>query len=138
MAVVTWPMAALKRSFSSRVNSTDTLVVTLGNVPKKEALKVAAELRAAGIRTETYLASKKKMQMSHQLSHADRYDIPVAVILGEDEVAQGQVSIKDLQGGKAAREEIEDHEEYRRAGTRTQVTVPREEMISRVQELLKC
>ena len=120
-----------------KLTTVQALVVTLGNVPKKETLKVAAELRAAGIRTETYLASKKKMQMSNQLSHADRYGIPVAVILGEDEIAQGQVSIKDLQKGKAARKEIEDHEEYRKAGTQTQVTVPRGEMVSRVQRLLK-
>jgi len=120
----------------ARASQTQVLVVTMGNVPRTETLKVAAELRAAGIRTEAYMASKKKMKMGNQLSHADHYGIPVAVILGEDEVAQGLVSIKDLEAGKAVREDIEDRDAYREAGTLTQETVPRAEMVARVQAML--
>lgn len=112
------------------------LVVTLGKVPRAEPLKVAAELRAAGIRTETFYGSKKKMNMGTQLSHADHNEIPVAVILGEDEIARAEVSIKDLFAGKLERQDIEDREEYRKAGRSTQVTVPREDMVSRVLALL--
>ncbi len=112
------------------------LVVTMGNVPKAETLRLAAELRAAGICTETFFASKKKMQMGNQLSHADHYGIPVAVIIGEDELAQGVVSIKDLEAGKAGRECIEDREAYREAGKTGQRTVARTEMIAAVKEIL--
>lgn len=112
------------------------LVVTMGNVPKAETLKVARELREAGIRTETYFASKKKMQMGNQLSHADHYGIPAAVIIGEDEIAQGVVSVKDLNAGKAGREEIADREAYREAGKTGQVTVARSEMVSAVRSVL--
>jgi len=100
-------------------------------------LKLAAELRAAGIRTETYFASKKKMGMKFQLSHADRNEIPVAVIVGEDELAQGVVSIKDLFAGKVEREDIQDRDAYREAGKTGQVTVPRTEMVDTVQGLLQ-
>jgi histidyl-tRNA synthetase len=110
------------------------LVVTMGAVPKGETLKVAAELRAAGIRTETYFG--KKMNMKSQLSHADHYEIPVAVIIGEDEIAKGVVSVKDLRAGKQAREAIQDHDAYRKAGTSTQVTVPRAELVQAVKEFL--
>jgi len=113
----------------------ETLVVTMGNVSKAETLRVAQELRAAGICTETFFASKKKMQMGNQLSHADHYGIPVAVIIGEDEIAQGVVSVKDLAAGKAGREDIEDREAYRQAGKTGQVTVPRTAM---VQTVLNC
>ncbi|MBL7645944.1 MAG: histidine--tRNA ligase [Candidatus Hydrogenedentes bacterium] len=112
------------------------LVVTMGNVPKAETLKVARALRDAGIRTETYFASKKKMQMGNQLSHADHYGIPVAVIIGEDEIAQRVVSVKDLNAGKAGREEIADREAYREAGKTGQVTVARSEMVSAVRAVL--
>ncbi len=108
------------------------LVVTMGNVPKAETLKVAQELRAAGIRTETFFASKKKMQMGNQLSHADHYGIPVAVIIGEDEIAQGVVSVKDLDEGKSAREDIDDRDAYREAGKTGQVTVARDKMVETV------
>ena len=112
------------------------LVVTMGNVPKGETLKVAQELRAAGIKTEAFFASKKKMQMGNQLSHADHYGIPVAVIIGEDEIAQGVVSVKDLDAGKAGRQEIEDRDAYREAGKTGQVTVARSEMVATIQNLL--
>jgi histidyl-tRNA synthetase len=112
------------------------LVVTMGNVPRGESLRLAAELRAAGFRTETFFASKKKMAMSNQLSHADHYGIPVAVILGEDELANGVVSVKDMSAGKEAREDIEDHEEYLKAGKTAQVTVPREKMAGEVHNVL--
>ncbi|HPO15196.1 MAG TPA: histidine--tRNA ligase [Candidatus Hydrogenedentes bacterium] len=112
------------------------LVVTMGNVPKAETLRLAAELRAAGYCTEAFFASKKKMQMGNQLSHADHYGIPVAVIIGEDELARGLVSIKDLQTGKEQRENIEDREAYREAGKIGQVTVPRTDMVRVIKEIL--
>lgn len=117
--------------------TTQVLVVTMGRVPKSETLKVAGELRRAGIRTEAYFAKKKKMGMKDQLSHADRSDIPVAVILGEDEIAAGQVSIKDLQTGKVSREDIDDHDAYRQAGKTGQVTVARADLVRTVRELLE-
>ncbi len=112
------------------------LVVTMGRVPKGETLRLAAELRAAGLRTEAFFASKKKMQMGNQLSHADHYGIPVAVIIGEDELAQGLVSVKDLRAGKDLREGIEDREAYREAGKAGQVTIPRADMVTTVRALL--
>lgn len=131
-------LAALVHLGSLRPSSSpvQVLVVTMGNVPKAETLKVAQELRAAGLRTETFFASKKKMQMGNQLSHADHYGIPVAVIIGEDEIAQGVVSVKDLNAGKAGREEIADREAYREAGKTGQVTVSREEMVAAVRQVL--
>jgi histidyl-tRNA synthetase len=114
----------------------EVLVVTIGNVPKAETLRLASELRAAGIRTETYFASRKKMQMGQQLSHADHYGIPVAVIIGEDELARGVVSVKDLRAGKEQRQDIQDREAYRQAGKTGQKTVARAEMAVHIRALL--
>ncbi|MFP4501183.1 MAG: histidine--tRNA ligase [Candidatus Hydrogenedentota bacterium] len=113
------------------------LVVTMGAVPKAETLKLAAELRAGGLRTEAFLASKKKMQMSNQLSHADHYGIPVAVIIGEDELAQGVIAIKDLVAGKEERANIDDRDAYREAGKTGQITVERSELVKTVREMLR-
>ncbi len=109
------------------------LVASIGKVSKVEVVKIAAELRAAGIRTAGFLADgglKKQLQL------ADRLDIPVAVIVGEDELANGVVSIKDLWEGKRQREAIADNEDYRKAGKTGQSTVPRAEMVAAVQQLL--
>ncbi len=110
------------------------LVVSLGKIPARETLAVANELRRAGIRTEAYFG--QKMRMKDQLSHADHNQIPVAVILGEDELARGEVAVKDLRAGKVQREGISDHDGYRKAGTAAQVTVPRAQLIAAVKAAL--
>ncbi len=115
----------------------DVIVARIGNVPIKEALIVAKELRDAGIRTSIYIGSKTKTPLKDQLSHADHYNIPIAVILGEDELMRGEVSIKDLYYGEKAREGITNRDEYRLAGRISQITVPREKMINEVKSMLK-
>jgi histidyl-tRNA synthetase len=109
-------------------------IATVGKVPREEVFRLASELRALGFNTSTYLGAKKNMGV--QLSDADRYEIPVAVILGEDELANGLVSVKDLIAGKAIREGIADREDYRKAGRQTQVTVPRAEMGDAIRKML--
>lgn len=130
--------AALKHLGLLESHSTpvQALIVTIGNVPKAETMRLAAELRAAGIRTETFFAARKKMQMGNQLSHADHYGIPAAVIIGEDELAQGVVSVKDLRAGKAQRADIAARDAYREAGKTGQVTIPRAEMIAEIRRIL--
>jgi len=133
-------MAALRHMNVLQNTSTpvQVLVVSLGltEEQKFEPLKVASELRAAGLNVEVYQASKKKMKMGNQLSHADHYGIPAAVILGEDEVKSGHVSVKDLVAGKQEREHIEERDAYRAAGKTGQVTVSRAEMVSTVKAML--
>jgi histidyl-tRNA synthetase len=115
-------------------STVQALIVSLGKIPAHEILGIANELRAAGIRTEAYFG--KKNRMKDQLSHADHYEIPVAIIIGEDELARGEVSVKDLLAGKVQREGIDDRDAYRKAGTSTQVTVSRTDMIATVRKIL--
>lgn len=61
-----------------------------------EYLKLAAELRAAGINTEVVHAKSK---FGKQMKYADNCGIRFAIILGEDEVAAGNVTVKDLSTG---------------------------------------
>ena len=63
-------------------------------------------------------------------------NIPVAVILGPDELANGTVAVKDLRMGKEKRKDIKSNEEFRKAGRVAQRTVPRAELIATVQEVL--
>lgn len=109
-------------------------IATVGKVPPREVMVLATELRNAGFNTLTYLGGKKNM--AAQLSDADRYEIPVAVILGEEELAHGKVAVKDLIAGKQTREDIADHETYRRAGRQSQVTVTRDKMVQTILSIL--
>ena len=69
------------------------VVVTLGETARLEGLKLVSELREAGIPAETdYLGRSMKAQMRA----ANRLHARAALILGEDEVASGVVTLRDM------------------------------------------
>ncbi|MBG0783853.1 MAG: histidine--tRNA ligase [Anaerolineaceae bacterium] len=69
------------------------LVTVFDETTLSESLKVALQLREAGLRTVVYPEVEK---MGKQFKFADKLDIPVAVILGPDELANGQAAVKNL------------------------------------------
>ena len=115
--------------------TTKVLVLSLRNTPTGELLKAAGELRAEAIATEVFFGDSKT-GFKDQLSNANARQIPIAVILGEDELKAGNVSIKDLRAGMEARAGIQDREEFRKAGKAGQVTVPRADLLKTVKQLL--
>jgi histidyl-tRNA synthetase len=94
--------------------------------------KLASKLRAAGIRAEMYLGTSG---MRAQMKYADRRGAAAVVIQGEDERANGEVTIKDLQEGLRLSREIEDRDTWREARP-AQVTVPEADMIAEVKAIL--
>ncbi|MEX0787270.1 MAG: histidine--tRNA ligase [Anaerolineales bacterium] len=84
---------------------TQVLVLSFPEVSDAHSVQLAGELRAAGLRAEWYPAQDR---VPKQLKYADRNRIPIAALLGPQEVEGGQVTLKDLRGG-------------------TQVTIPRAE-----------
>lgn len=115
--------------------STEVLIVTFRGVAKAQYLAMAAELRNAGLNTEIFFG-KKKAGVTDQLSHANLYGVPVAVIAGEDELARGEISVKDLREGAAAREGIEDRDAYREAGKAGQQTITRTDLVPAIKRIL--
>ena len=69
------------------------------------AAHVATVLRGAGVRTQLYTEDRKFKQ---KLSYASKLGIPFAVIIGEDELASGEVSLKDMAAGGQTRCTPED------------------------------
>ena len=61
------------------------------------AVSAATTLRRAGVRTQLY-GEKKKFKA--KMSYADRLKVPFAVLIGEDEIAEGLLSVKDMQTGE--------------------------------------
>ena len=61
------------------------------------AIRLATQLRAQGIRVQLYCEQKK---FKAKMSYADKLGIPYAVFLGEDEIAAGTCSVKDLSKGE--------------------------------------
>jgi len=56
-----------------------------------------SELRAAGIPSELYPDAKK---LGVQFKYADAKGIPLVLIMGPEEVAQGLVKVKIMQSGE--------------------------------------
>jgi histidyl-tRNA synthetase len=71
----------------------EVLVTTMDPRYLPKYLKMAAELRAAGINTEVYLEQAK---LGTQLTYADRKGFRVAVIAGENELGRNMVQLKNL------------------------------------------
>ena len=61
------------------------------------AIRLATDLRAQGIRTQLYGEQKK---FKAKMSYADKLGIPYVIFLGEDEIAAGVCSVKDLAKGE--------------------------------------
>ena len=74
--------------------------------------------------------------MRPQMKYADRRGAPVAIMVGEDELAKGTVTIKDLKEGAKKAAAITSNDEYRetRPG---QFEAPRAEMTARVREIVE-
>lgn len=68
-------------------------------------IKVATDLRKAGINTEIYLNDKK---LKAKFKYADKLQIPYVIIIGEDEIAEGKVTIKNMATGEEAIRSIEE------------------------------
>ncbi len=76
--------------------SADVLVAVFDDQTIPEALRLSAELRAHGVRVEVYPEPDK---LGKQMKYAAGKSIPFAAILGGDELARGEVTIKNLQTG---------------------------------------
>ena len=61
------------------------------------AVAAATVLRGAGIRTQLY-GEKKKFKA--KMAYADRIGVPFAVFIGEDEMNEGVLSVKDMRSGE--------------------------------------
>ena len=77
------------------------------------AIAMATTLRAAGIRAQIHGEQKKFKQ---KLSYADKLAVPYALFLGEDEIAAGAASVKDLRTGQQQKLTPEQAVEYIKAG----------------------
>ena len=74
------------------------MVTHFGGETKVEAVRLAMELRAAGI--ATLLAfSRGKRSMKSQMREANNRNVQYALIIGEDEVAKNEVAARPMGGG---------------------------------------
>ena len=77
-------------------NGTQLLFINFGEKETAYCLPVAIKVREAGIRTEIYPDSSK---MKKQMSYANAKEIPYVALAGENEIAQGKLTLKNMLSG---------------------------------------
>lgn len=100
---------------------------------------LAQELRNAGINTELYLGEEKSL--GKQLQYANRLQIPLAVIIGSDEFARNEVTIKNLKLGATLQDKKQsvkgkEREEWLRLSRTVQQSVRREQCVDAIKQLV--
>jgi histidyl-tRNA synthetase len=75
----------------------DVMVTLWSTAGRAAAVSLAGELRAAGLRVEVYPEADR---IGKQFKYAAGRGVPLVAVLGDDEAARGEVSIKDLRSGE--------------------------------------
>ena len=77
--------------------ATQVLFVNFGAREAAYCLRLAAKLREAGIRTELYPDAVK---MKKQMAYADKKGIRFVAIVGEDEIKDNSITVKNMLQGE--------------------------------------
>ncbi len=78
----------------------------------EEPIKLATKLRSMGINTEIYLNDKK---LKAKFKYADKLEIPYVIVMGEDEIKSGEITLKDMKTGEEEKLPIDEVERWGRA-----------------------
>ena len=62
----------------------------------EKVIEIGSTIREAGISTEIYLEDKK---IKAKFKYADRLQIPYVAVIGDDEIANEKIALKDMQTG---------------------------------------
>jgi histidyl-tRNA synthetase len=78
-------------------SASDVMVTVSSDETLAESLKLANELRQKGLRVTLYPEADK---FAKQLKYADQIKVPFVCVLGESEITEGTVTIKDMSSGE--------------------------------------
>lgn len=90
-------------------NTLDVLFVNFGEREAEKALELVKELRNRNIRSEVYPDASK---MKKQMQYADKKAVKFVVIIGEEELNSGKVTLKNMQSGEQSTLSIEELIDY--------------------------
>ena len=81
------------------------LFANYGETEAVEALKIIAKFRAKGVSAELYPESSK---LKKQFTYAEKKGIPNLVFFGEQEIAEGNITVKNLENSEQKTWSIDD------------------------------
>ena len=87
------------------VHTTQVLFINFGEKETACCIPLVAQLRKAGIRTEIYPDSAK---MKKQMGYANAKEIPYVVLVGENEMNTGKLTLKNMTTGEQTQVDIDE------------------------------
>ncbi len=87
------------------VHTTQVLFINFGEKETAYCIPLVARLRKAGIRTEIYPDSAK---MKKQMGYANAKEIPYVVLVGENEMNTGKLTLKNMTTGEQTQVDIDE------------------------------
>lgn len=79
------------------ITGTELLFVNFGASEAAYCMSVLTRVRAAGIRSELYPEAAK---MKKQMAYANAKQVPYVVLVGENEIAEGKLTVKNMTSGE--------------------------------------
>lgn len=99
-----------------RTNECEVYVASAQKNLHEARMKVLVELWSAGIKAEQ--SYKRSPKLLAQLQHCEEHKIPLAIIIGEGELARGEVTLRNVQ-------------------TREEKPTPREKLVQEIKNFLQ-
>ncbi|MBE6226361.1 MAG: histidine--tRNA ligase [Bacteroidales bacterium] len=96
-------LQGLEKFPKDAIESTKILFSNMGDAEVKYSLPVIAKLRTEGINCEIYPDNTK---LKKQFDYATKKGIPYFAIVGEEEISEGAVNVKNLETGEQTKLEI--------------------------------
>lgn len=88
---------------------TDVYIAPLGENASKKALSITNGLRMAGLSAETDLMNRS---LKAQMKYADKIGAKNVVVVGDDELTAGEVTVKNMADGSGEKVQIDKIAEY--------------------------
>ncbi len=88
---------------------TDVYIAPLGENASKKALSITNGLRMAGLSAETDLMNRS---LKAQMKYADKIGAKYVVVVGDDELTAGEVTVKNMADGSGEKVQIDKIAEY--------------------------
>lgn len=119
-------------------STANVLVIIMDRSKLIEYQTITRLLRQDGINTELYVGEERSL--SRQLQYANSQKIPIALIMGENEFAKHEVTLKDLRVGAELQSKKgaspTEREEWLKISRTAQVTIAQTELLAKIRELL--
>jgi histidyl-tRNA synthetase len=79
------------------ISKTQVLIANFGETEEKFCLRLAVQLRESGISAEVFPDAGK---LKKQMKYADQKQIPFVVLVGENEINSGMLTVKNMKTGE--------------------------------------